>query len=381
MNIHEYQAKEIFASYGIPVPLGKVAFTPDEAAVIAQELGGNVVVKAQVHVGGRGKAGGVKLAANPQDAREKASRILGMDIKGLKVQKVLVTQAVDIRDEYYLALTLDRDARKLVLILSASGGVDIEEVAEKTPEKIAKVLIDPLIGMQEFQLTQAVFRSGVDASKAKDIKAMIRKLYACYIAIDASLTEINPLVITKSGEVVALDAKINIDDNALYRQPELEKLMEIGADMDEIEAEARRKGIAYVHLSGGNIGVMGNGAGLVMTTMDVVSRAGGRPNNFLDIGGAATPDVVEGELELILKDPDVEGIFINVFGGIVRCDTVAEGILKAYGKLQRKVPIVLRMTGTNEDKARQMLEGTPLVYEPNTEAGAKKIVEMVGGKH
>ncbi len=381
MNIHEYQAKDIFASYGIPVPLGKVAFTPDEAAVIAQELGGNVVVKAQVHVGGRGKAGGVKLAANPQDAREKASRILGMDIKGLKVQKVLVTQAVDIRDEYYLALTLDRDARKLVLILSASGGVDIEEVAEKTPEKIAKVLIDPLIGMQEFQLTQAVFRSGVDASKAKDIKAMIRKLYACYIAIDASLTEINPLVITKSGEVVALDAKINIDDNALYRQPELEKLMEIGADMDEIEAEARRKGIAYVHLSGGNIGVMGNGAGLVMTTMDVVSRAGGRPNNFLDIGGAATPDVVEGELELILKDPDVEGIFINVFGGIVRCDTVAEGILKAYGKLQRKVPIVLRMTGTNEDKARQMLEGTPLVYEPNTEAGAKKIVEMVGGKH
>lgn len=380
MKIHEYQAKDIFASYGIPVPAGRVAFTPDEAAAIATELGGKAVVKAQVHVGGRGKAGGVKLAASPDDAREKASQIIGMDIKGLTVQKVLVSQAVDIAQEYYLGLTMDRDARKLVLILSASGGVDIEEVAAKTPEKIAKVHIDPLIGLQEFQLKRAIFRSGVDVSKAKEIKDIIRKLFTCYMAIDASLAEINPLVVTKAGEVIALDAKINIDDNALYRQPELEKLLEVGADMDAIEAEAYHKGIAYVHLSGGNIGVMGNGAGLVMTTMDVISRAGGKPNNFLDIGGAATTEVVENELMLILKDPDVKGIFLNVFGGIVRCDMVAEGILAAYEKLPRKVPIVLRMTGTNEDKARKLLEGTPLIYEPNTEAGAKKIVELVGGK-
>lgn len=380
MKIHEYQAKDIFASYGIPVPAGRVAFTPDEAAAIATELGGKAVVKAQVHVGGRGKAGGVKLAASPDDAREKASQIIGMDIKGLTVQKVLVSQAVDIAQEYYLGLTMDRDARKLVLILSASGGVDIEVVAAKTPEKIAKVYIDPLIGLKEFQLKRAIFRSGVDVSKAKEIKDVIRKLYTCYIAIDASLAEINPLVVTKGGEVIALDAKISIDDNALYRQPELEKLLEVGADMDAIEAEAYHKGIAYVHLSGGNIGVMGNGAGLVMTTMDVISRAGGKPNNFLDIGGAATSEVVENELMLILKDPDVKGIFLNVFGGIVRCDMVAEGILAAYEKLPRKVPIVLRMTGTNEDKARKLLEGTPLIYEANTEAGAKKIVELVGGK-
>jgi succinyl-CoA synthetase beta subunit len=380
LKIHEYQAKDIFAKYGIPVPAGRVAFTPDEAASIAAELGGKAVVKAQVHVGGRGKAGGVKLAATPEDARDKASQIIGMDIKGLTVQKVLVSQAVDIGQEYYLGLTMDRDARKLVLILSASGGVDIEEVAAKTPELIAKVYIDPLIGLQEFQLKQAIFRSGVDVSKAKEIKDIIRKLFTCYLAIDASLAEINPLVVTKGGEVIALDAKINIDDNALYRQPELEKLLEVGADMDAIEAEAYHKGIAYVHLSGGNIGVMGNGAGLVMTTMDVISRAGGKPNNFLDIGGAATTEVVEDELMLILKDPLVEGIFLNVFGGIVRCDMVAEGILNAYAKLPRKVPIVLRMTGTNEDKARKLLEGTPLIYEQNTEAGAKKIVELVGGK-
>jgi succinyl-CoA synthetase beta subunit len=380
LKIHEYQAKDIFAKYGIPVPAGRVAFTPDEAASIAAELGGKAVVKAQVHVGGRGKAGGVKLAASPDDAREKASQILGMDIKGLTVQKVLVSQAVEIAQEYYLGLTMDRDARKLVLILSASGGVDIEDVAANTPEKIAKIHIDPLIGLQEFQLKQAIFRSGVDVSKAKEIKDIIRKLFTCYLAIDASLAEINPLVVTKGGEVIALDAKINIDDNALYRQPELEKLLEVGADMDAIEAEAYHKGIAYVHLSGGNIGVMGNGAGLVMTTMDVISRAGGKPNNFLDIGGAATTEVVENELMLILKDPLVEGIFLNVFGGIVRCDMVAEGILNAYAKLPRKVPIVLRMTGTNEDKARKMLEGTPLIYESNTEAGAKKIVELVGGK-
>jgi len=380
VKIHEYQAKELFASHGIPVPPGRVAHTPDEVETIAREIGGKVVVKAQVHVGGRGKAGGIKLADDPADAKAKAEQILGMDIKGLTVEKVLVTQAIDIRDEYYCGITLDRDARKLVLILSAAGGVDIEEVARETPEKIAKVHIDPLIGLHEYQITRAIFTSGVDTSQARQIRSIIKKLYQCYMAVDSSLAEINPLVVTPGGEVIALDAKINIDDNALYRQPELEKLMEVGADMDELESEARHEGIAYVHLAGGNVGVMGNGAGLVMTTMDVISRAGGRPNNFLDIGGAATSEVVEKELLLILKDPDVKGIFLNVFGGIVRCDVVAEGVLKAYEKMPRKVPVVLRMTGTNEDVARKMLEGTPLIYEPSTEDGAAKVVELVGGQ-
>ncbi|MCD6283260.1 ADP-forming succinate--CoA ligase subunit beta [bacterium] len=380
MKIHEYQAKDIFAKYGIPVPPGKIAFTPDEVEDIASEIGGKVVVKAQVHVGGRGKAGGIKLADGGKDARAKAEQILGMDIKGLTVEKVLVTKAIDIRDEYYLGITLDRDARMLVLILSAAGGIDIEEVARETPEKIAKVNIDPLIGIQDYQITQAIFGSGVDTTKAREIRSIVRKLYNCYMAIDGSLAEINPLVVTTDGEVVALDAKINIDDNALFRQPELEKLMEVGADMDAIEAEARHKGIAYVHLSDGNVGVMGNGAGLVMTTMDVVSRAGGKPNNFLDIGGAATSEVVEEAFHLILMDPNVNGIFLNVFGGIVRCDVVAEGMIKAYEKLPRKVPVVLRMTGTNEEIARKMLEDTPLVYESSTETGAAKIVEMLGGQ-
>lgn len=380
MKIHEYQAKDVFAKYGIPVPPGKIAFTPDEVEEIAREIGGQVVVKAQVHVGGRGKAGGIKLADGSADARAKADQILGMDIKGLKVEKVLVTKAIDIRDEYYLGITLNRDERMLVLILSAAGGIDIEEVARETPEKIAKVNIDPLIGIQDYQITQAIFGSGVDTAKSREIRSITRKLYDCYMAIDGSLAEINPLVVTTDGEVVALDAKINIDDNALFRQPELEKLMEVGADMDTIEAEARHKGIAYVHLSDGNVGVMGNGAGLVMTTMDVVSRAGGKPNNFLDIGGAATPEVVEDAFQLILMDPNVDGIFLNVFGGIVRCDVVAEGMIKAYEKLPRKVPVVLRMTGTNEDIARKMLEDTPLVYEASTETGAAKIVEMLGGK-
>lgn len=378
MKIHEYQAKELFAKHGIPVPPGRVATTPDEVEAVAREIGGRVVVKAQVHVGGRGKAGGIKLADDPADARAKAEAILGMDIKGLTVQKVLVTQAIDIAEEYYLGITLDRDARMHVLILSAAGGIDIEEVAKATPEKIARVNIDPLIGMQGFQIKKAIYGSGVDISKGRQIADFARKLYDCYLAVDSSLAEINPLVITTDGELMALDAKINLDDNALHRHPDLEKLREVGADLDAIEAQAQDMHIAYVHLGGGSIGVMGNGAGLVMNTMDVVSRAGGKPNNFLDIGGAATPDVVEKSFNLILQDPAVKGIFLNVFGGIVRCDVVAEGMIKAYTHLSRKVPVVLRMTGTNEDKAKEMLEKTELVYAPTTEEGAAKIVELVG---
>ena len=381
MKLHEYQAKEIFANFGIPVLPGKVAFSADEVERISQEIGYPVVVKAQVHVGGRGKAGGIQIARNAVELRENALKILSMQIKGIPVKKVFVTQAVEIRDEYYLGITVDRQARKLVLMLCASGGVDIEEVAAVSPEKIAKVHIDPLVGLHDFQITKVIYGSQVDLSKAKEIREIIRNLYRCYMEVDASLAEINPLAVTIDGQVIALDAKLLIDDNALFRHSDLEQMREVGADLDELEEEAQDLGLAYVHMPAdkrGPIGVMGNGAGLVMNTMDEVARAGGKPNNFLDIGGTATAEVVEKALLHILKDDMVKGVFINVFGGIVRCDVVAQGLIKAYERLERKVPIVLRITGTNEDIARQMLEETPLQYASTTTEGAVKIVELVG---
>ncbi len=381
MKIHEYQAKELFSQFDIPILPGRVAFNVEEALSIAGEFGLPVVIKAQVHVGGRGKAGGIKVAKTFQDVEVHSKNILSMEIKGLPVKKVLIAKAVDIREEYYLGLTLDRDARLIVFIFSTAGGIDIEEVAATSPEKITRVNIDPLFGVMDFQLKKLIYDSRVDNDKIKDILKIARKLYECYIAVDASLAEINPLAILTSGEVVALDAKLIIDDNALYRQPKLEQLREIGDDLDELEAEAQKLHLAYVHMpkdKRGSIGVMGNGAGLVMNTMDEVTRAGGMPNNFLDIGGTATPEVVEASLNHILKDEVVQGILINVFGGIVRCDIVAEGLLKAYERLPRKVPIVIRMTGTNEDLARELLEGTPLIYASSTEEGACKIVELVG---
>ncbi len=381
MKIHEYQAKELFARYGINVPPGRVAYSTNEALDIAQEIALPVVIKAQFHVGGRGKAGGIKIANTVDEVKSHAETILGMKIKGLSVEKVLVTKAFDILEEYYLGITLDRDARLLALIFSTAGGIDIEEVAEKTPEKITRVNVDPLVGLLDFQVKKLVYESGISTEKARQIADITRKLYECYIEVDGSLAEINPLAVVSTGEVLALDAKINIDDNALFRQPELEEMREIGADLDELEAEAQELHLAYVHMPEdrrGNIGVMGNGAGLVMATMDEVTRAGGKPNNFLDIGGTATSDVVEASLNHILKDDTVQGVFINVFGGIVRCDIVAEGLLKAYERLARKVPVVIRMTGTNEDIARQLLEGTPLTFAGSTEDGAKKIVELLG---
>lgn len=381
MKIHEYQAKDLFARYGIPVPPGSVAYSSEEAVKIAQEIGYPVVVKAQVHVGGRGKAGGIKIASNEEELLAHSKSILSMSIKGLPVKKVLITKAFDIQEEYYLGITVDRDAQALAFIFSTAGGIDIEEVARTTPEKITRVNVDPLIGMSDFQLRKLLYDTGLEQTKVTQISKIAKSLYNCYISVDASLAEINPLAVVGSGEVLALDAKINIDDNALFRQAELEALREIGADLDELEAEAQELGLAYVHMPPdrrGKIGVMGNGAGLVMATMDEVTRAGGQPNNFLDIGGTATAEVVERALQHILKDETVEAVLINVFGGIVRCDIVAEGLLKAYERLPRKVPIVMRMTGTNEEIARKMLEGSPIIYANSTQQGAQKVAEIVG---
>lgn len=380
MKIHEYQARELFQAYGIPVNHGEVARTAEEAKAIAEKVGKMVVVKAQVHVGGRGKAGGVKLAKTPEDAYEKAGQILGMDIKGLTVDRVLVADAVDIAEEYYLGFTVNRDDNKVVLILSAAGGVDIEQVAAETPEKIMTVNIDPTVGIQDFQIRQAIYGSGVDTSKARQLVPFIKKLYNCIMGIDAELAEINPLVITEQGDVIAIDAKINIDDSALFRQKDIAEWREVSSDLDEYEKQATEEGLTYVHLPGGNIGVCGNGAGLVMTTMDVVKKAGGMPNNFLDFGGSATKDGVMKGLNAILRDPDVQGIFINVFGGITRTDVVAEGIVEAYDDLPRQVPIVIRLTGTREEIAREILDNCdkPLVFAGSMWEGAQKVVELVG---
>ncbi|MCB1185638.1 ADP-forming succinate--CoA ligase subunit beta [bacterium] len=382
MKIHEYQAREIMSKFGIPTNHGELARTPEEVKAIAEKIGRMVVVKAQVHAGGRGKAGGVKLAKTPDEAFTVAQNILGMEIKGLTVDRVLVADAVDIETEYYLGFTLNREDKSVVLIISAAGGVDIEEVAASTPEKITKVNIDPTVGIQDYEIRQAVYMSGVDTSKARAIASFIDKLYDCFMATDAEMAEINPLVITKQGEVVAIDAKMNFDDNALYRQKEIAELREAGSELDEYEVQAKEEGLTYVHLPGGNVGICGNGAGLVMTTMDVVKRAGGTPNNFLDFGGSATAEGVQKALIAVLRDPDVKGIFINVFGGITRTDLVAQGIVDVYDKLERKVPIVIRLTGTREELAKEILEGSnkPLVFVDSMWAGAQKIVELINAE-
>ncbi len=382
MKIHEYQARELMSKFGIPTNHGELARTADEVKAIAEKIGSMVVVKAQVHAGGRGKAGGVKLAKTPQEAYDVATKILGMEIKGLTVDRVLVADAVDIETEYYLGFTLNREDKSVVLILSAAGGVDIEEVAASTPEKITKVNIDPTVGIQDYEIRQAVYRSGVDTSKARQIASFIDKLYDCFMATDAEMAEINPLVITKQGEVLAIDAKMNFDDNALYRQKEVAELREAGSELDEYEVKAQEEGLTYVHLPGGNVGICGNGAGLVMTTMDVVKRAGGTPNNFLDFGGSATAEGVQKGITAVLRDPDVKGIFINVFGGITRTDLVAQGIVDVYDKLERKVPIVLRLTGTREELAREILDNCdkPLVFVGSMWEGAQKIVELVNAE-
>ncbi len=376
MNLHEYQAKDILAKYGIPVPPGKIAFTADEAKQIASEFGDTVVIKAQVHTGGRGKAGGVKLAQTPEEAREKAAQILGLNIKGFITKKVLVAKAVSIAKEYYAGLILDRVTQRVVLMLSKEGGVDIEEVAAARPEALIKYPIDPFTGLRPFQARELVKQAGMEGNLNKLADVLV-KLYQAYVGIDASTAEINPLVITDTGEVVAADAKIVLDDNALYRHPELTPLREFEAE-HPLEVEASNYGFSYVKLDG-NVGVIGNGAGLVMYTLDLVQRAGGRAANFLDIGGGAKAEVVYNALKVVLKDPDVKGVFINIFGGITRADEVAKGVIRAIEEGILTKPVAMRVAGTAEEEAKALLQGRPVYMYPTSIEAAKAIISMIGG--
>ncbi len=374
MKIHEYQAKEVLRAHGAVIPRGRAAATAEEAFEVASELGGKVVVKAQVHVGGRGKAGGIKVADNAEAARDIAQTMLGSDLKGLTVEKVLIEEAIDIAQEYYLGIVLDRDGRCNTVMVSAEGGVDIEDLATNSPEKIAKLPIDPRMGLADFQMRQVCYDAGIDQSAIRPACAFLRGLYDAYMAVDANLAEINPLVVTGDGEVVAADAKINIDDSALYRQPEMADLAE-ESEADEIEVEAQRRGIQYVRLDG-DVGIIGNGAGLVMATLDEVKNAGGAPANFLDIGGGAQAELVRNCLDIIMMMPGIKGIFCNVFGGITRCDEVAQGILDAKDKLNLSLPMVVRLTGTNEEEGRRMLGDAGVVAAESMQEGAAKIVEL-----
>jgi succinyl-CoA synthetase beta subunit len=373
MKLLEYQAKEVLASLGIPIPPGRVAHTPDEAAAASAEFG-SVAVKAQVPVGGRGKAGGIKLARTPNEAHEAAAQIIGMDIKGFKVTLVYCEAALEIEREIYLGFTVDRDARANILMLSSKGGMDIEQVAHESPESIARLYPNPWRGPLDFELTGLVFEAGL-GELARPLIALIKKLYRAIPELDAVTAEINPLVVTKKGEVIAGDAKLETDENASWRHKELEEKYGGVIEGDPYEVEAKKRGLTYVSLDG-DIGIIGNGAGLCMGTLDLVQRAGGRPANFCDIGGGAKAEVVENALTVILMNPRVKGVLMNVFGGITRGDEVARGLVIARDHLNMKLPLVVRMSGTHEVEGRQILKENRI--EPGASAweAAKKIVEL-----
>ncbi|MBN1826303.1 MAG: ADP-forming succinate--CoA ligase subunit beta [Candidatus Eisenbacteria bacterium] len=353
MKIHEYQAQEIFRTHGIPVPGGRVAASPAEARAIAEEVGVPVMIKAQVHVGGRGKAGGIRRADSIEDAERVAGEILGMEIKGLTVRKVFVTRAVRIASEAYVGVLLDREKKRLTFLVSRAGGVDIEETARTDPDKIARLTVDPTVGLRSYHARTLASALYDDPAKIKAAAAVIRNLYAAFHAVDASLAEINPLITTEEGEVLALDAKINIDDSALFRRKEIEALRDPEAD-PPAEIAAREAGLSYVALEG-TIGCLVNGAGLAMATMDVIQHYGGEPANFLDIGGSSNPGKVEAALRILTADDKVKAILFNIFGGITRCDDVALGLKSAFEKRPVNVPVVIRLTGTNEDRAKEIL--------------------------
>jgi len=375
MKIHEYQAKAILKEFGAPIPNGGMAESTETAAAIAGGLTMPCVVKAQVHVGGRGKAGGVKLARSIDEVRAAAAAILGMDIKSCTVRKVLVEEAADIAREIYLGFIVDRASRLPVLMASAEGGVEIEEVAARTPEKILKIAIRPRVGLADFQMRRVAGFLGVtEKEQARQLAALVRALYQAFLKKDCSLAEINPLVIDRAGKIIACDAKMNFDDNALYRQPDVAAMRDTGEE-EPLETRAREHKLSYVKLQG-KIGCLVNGAGLAMGTMDVVKHFGGEPANFLDIGGGAKPEQVAEALRIITADPSVNTILFNIFGGIVRCDRVAQGILDAREKLDLRLPIVIRLLGTNYKKARQMLKGTPLLMCETMSEAAQKAVEM-----
>ncbi len=380
MKLHEYQAKQILSDFGVPTPQGEVVSTPAGAKAVAERLGKPVVVKAQVLMGGRGKAGGIKLAQTPDEAAQAAESILGKRLispqnpQGLIAEKVLVEEAVDIKQEYYIGITIDRTPQRNVLMVSRYGGMDIEEVAAQHPEAIATVAIDPLLGLTDYAAREALYAAGIPQEQIRPLSAILHGLYRAYIAVDANLAEINPCAVLADGRILAADAKITIDENALFRQKRLEAFREESID-DPIEEEASKRGIAYVRL-GGDIGIIGNGAGLVMCTVDEVARAGGRPANFLDIGGGAKADRVRQAVELVLMDPNVKGLLFNIFGGITRGDEVARGMLEAFETLKVDIPVVVRLAGTHAEEGRALLQGTPLIPAETMQDAARKIVEL-----
>jgi succinyl-CoA synthetase beta subunit len=378
LKLHEYQSKRIFSQYGVTIPQGEVATTPQEARDIARRLGKKVVVKAQVLVGGRGKAGGIKVANTPDEAEVVAERILGMDIKGLRVRKVLVDEAADIREEIYLGLVIDRARRRVVMMASAAGGVDIEEVARQTPEKILQAVVDPFLGLRDYQARELAFGIGLRRDRIGDFVRFARGLYQAFEACDASLAEINPLAVTGEGTLLAVDGKMVIDDNALFRHPDLAEMRDVDEETPA-EAEARRYGLSYVQLDG-EIGCMVNGAGLAMATMDMTKLFGGAPANFLDIGGGAQADKVAAALRIILHDPRVKAVLFNIFGGITRCDEVARGILAALQEVPTRVPMVARLVGTNEEEGRRILSEAKLITATTLVEAAQKAVAAAQGK-
>jgi succinyl-CoA synthetase beta subunit len=380
VDLYEYQGKELFKRFGIPVSEGRLATTAAAARSAAEEIGGQVVVKAQVLTGGRGKAGGVKLVETPDDAEAKASDILGLDINGHVVRKLWIERASDIAKEYYLSITFDRGAKQPLYMLTTEGGVEIEQVAEEKPEALARLHVDPLEGFQPYQARRLIYGAGIDdPNEQKQLLAIVEKLYRCFVESDAMLTEINPLIVTPDGEVRALDSKFTVDDSALFRHPDIAEMRDVEA-ADPQERLAREKGVTYVKLDG-SVGILGNGAGLSMSTVDVVVVAGGRPANFCDLGGGGDAQGVVDALEVITSDAQVRSIFFNIFGGITRCDEVARGILAALDQMKIELPIVVRLDGTNAEEGRKILaDAAPLnlYVEPTMLDAARRAVELAG---
>ena len=380
MDLYEYQSKELFRRFGIAVSEGRLATTPAEARAAAGELGGPVVVKAQVLTGGRGKAGGIKLAESPEDAESKAEEILGLDIRGHAVRKLWIESASEIAKEYYLSVTFDRGAKKSLFMLTTEGGVEIEEVAETNPDALARLHVDPLEGFQPYQGRRLIYGAGIaDPNEQKQILEIIGKLYTCFVETDAMLCEVNPLIVTPEGQVRALDSKFTVDDNALYKHPDIAEMRDLGAYPPE-ERAARKKGVTYVKLDG-EVGILGNGAGLVMSTLDVIAIAGGRPANFCDLGGGGDAQGVVDALEVITADQQVRSVFFNIFAGLTRCDEVARGILQALSQTSIEHPIVVRLDGTNAEEGREILaDAAPpnLHVEPTMLDAARRAVELAG---
>jgi succinyl-CoA synthetase beta subunit len=374
MNIHEYQARDILMEHGVPVPAGSVATTAEEVGRIAAEIGGPVVVKAQVHAGGRGKAGGVKLANTPEEAKDHASRIIGMTIKDLPVERVLVAPAEDIASEAYVGIIVDRASKRAVFMVSREGGVDIEEVAEKNPDAIKRLAVDPRYGLMSFQAYSLATALYDDVKQQRAAAKILQQLYAAFMASGASLAEINPLVTTPTGEVKALDAKFNIDDNELFRRPDIEALRDTAGE-PETEIAAREANLTFIKLDG-DIGNVVNGAGLAMATMDLIKYYGGEPANFLDIGGSSNPEKVVNALKIITSDPNVKVICFNIFGGITRCDDVANGIVEATKRISINVPLVIRLTGTNEQEALRILKEAGFDATTSMDGVVQKAVEL-----